>query len=143
MQLDDIFLAKFADITPDGLFTVVGGGLNKIDAGGFPWSWGFLFLVARVRLTLADAYGHRMTAIERVTPNGQIEPIGPESPMMELPSTAEIGPDNKYGLSFSFCLVNLFFPEAGVYKYRFKIDGQEIGVTELLVTGPAQGEQRR
>jgi hypothetical protein len=141
MQLEDIFLAKFAEITPDGLFTVVGGGLNKIHAGGFPWAWGLLFLVARVRLTLAEGYAQHRTAIERETPNGQIESIGPESPMMPLPSLAETGPDNKYGLSFSFCLVNLVFPEAGVYKYRFKIDGEEIGVAELLVTRQAQGEQ--
>ncbi len=121
--------------------TVVGGRLNKIEAGEFPW--GFLSLVARVRLTLVEAYEQHRTAIERETPNGQIEPIGPESPMMSVPSTAETGPDNKYGLSFSFCLVNLFFPEAGTDKYRFKIDGQQIGVAELFVTGPAQGEQGR
>ncbi len=143
MKLDDIFLAKFAEITPDGLFTVVGGGLNKICAARFPWSWGLLFLLARVRLTPGEAYEHHMTAIERQTPSGQLELLGPESPMTELPSTAETGPDNKYGLSLNFCLVNLVFPESGLYKYRLKIDGQEIGVTELLVTGPAQGEPQR
>ena len=81
--------------------------------------------------------------MEPETPYGQTEPIEAESLMMSLPTTAEIGPDGRVGLSFRVCLVNLFFPEAGVYKYRFKIDGQEIGVAELLVTGPVQGEQGR
>jgi len=35
MELEDIFLAKFADITPHGLFTVV-GGVNRLNTEGFP-----------------------------------------------------------------------------------------------------------
>ncbi len=61
--------------------------------------------------------------------------------MEPLSPTAEIGPDGRVGLTFIVYLVNLFFPEAGVYKYRFKIDGQEVGVAELLVAGPAEREQ--
>jgi hypothetical protein len=141
MQLEDIFLAKFAELTPDGLFTVVGGGVNRINAGGFPWAWGFLFLLVRIRLTTEEAQAQHVTAVERETPDGQIEPIGPESPMMPLPPTADIGPDGRVGLTFTLCLVNLVFPEAGVYKYHFKIDGQEVGVAELLVVGPTQGYQ--
>ncbi|HEV3255435.1 MAG TPA: hypothetical protein VG013_01020 [Gemmataceae bacterium] len=143
MQLVDIFLARFAELGADGLFTVVGGGLDRIEAQGFPSSWGFLFLLARIRLTTEEGLAHHTTAVERETPNGQIEPIGADSPMMRLPPAPEIGPDGRVGLSFNVCLVNLFFPEAGVYKYRFKIDGQAIGVAELLVTGPAQGELSR
>jgi hypothetical protein len=143
MQLEDVFLAKFAELTPDGLFTVVGGGVNRINAGGFPWSWGFLFLVVRIRLTSEEAQAEHVTVVEREAPDGQIEPIGEESPMVHLASTAETGPDNRYVLNFNVCLVNLVFPEAGVYKYRFKIDGQPIGVAELLVIGPSQGEQGR
>jgi hypothetical protein len=145
MRLEDIFLAKFAEITPDGLFTVVGGGLDRINAGGFPWSWGVLFLLARVRLTMAEAREQHRTVIERETPDGGIERLGPESPLTPLssPAEAETGPDGGIGLSFSICLMNLLFPEPGVYKYRFKIDGQELGVANLLVTGPAHGEQAR
>lgn len=140
MELEDTFLAKFAEITPDGLFTVVGGGVNKIQAGEFPWAWGLLFLLVRIRLTPQEATGEHTTAVERETPSGQIEPIGMESPMMRMPPVAELGPDGKLGLSFSVCLVNLLFPEPGVYKYRFRIDGQVISAAELLVAGPAQGD---
>src|SRR5260370_4009411 len=111
MKSDDIFFAKFAEITTDGLFTVVGGGLNKICADEFPWSWGFLYLLTRVRLTPTEALTQHNTSIERETPNGEIEVIGPESLLLPIASTAaETGPDNNYGLSFSFCLVNLLFP---------------------------------
>ncbi|MCI0460793.1 MAG: hypothetical protein L0Z62_27910 [Gemmataceae bacterium] len=115
--------------------------MNRINTGGFPWSWGLLWLVARIRLTTDEALRRHVTAVERETPNGQVEPIGAESPVQPIFSTAEIGPDGRFGLTVNFCLMNLYFPEAGVYKYRFKIDGQEIGVAELLVTGPAQGGQ--
>jgi hypothetical protein len=85
MQLEDIFLARYAELTPDGLFTVVGGGVNRINASGFPWSWGFLFLLARVRLTAEEAKGQHRTAVEREAP------------------------DRRVSLSFNFCLVNLVF----------------------------------
>ena len=143
MKLEDIFFARFAELGPDGLFTVVGGGLNKINADGFPSSWGILFLLTRVRLTPEEAQAQHTTAVVRETPDGQIEPIGEESPMMRLPPTADIGPDGRLSLSFCVCLVNLVFLTPGVYKYRFKIDGQEFGAAELLVAGPAQGEQGR
>jgi hypothetical protein len=143
MQLEDIFLARFADLTPDGLFTVVGGGVNRINANWFPSSWGLLYLLVRVRLTAEDAEAQHRIAVERETPYDQIEPLGPEAPMQPIPPALETGPDGRIGLAFSFCLVNLFFPKAGVYRYRFKIDGQPIGVAELLVAGPPQGEQGR
>src|SRR5262245_12456575 len=120
MKLEDIFFARFAELGPDGLFTAIGGGLNRINAGGFPWTWGLLFLVVRIRLTTEEAQGQHTTAVERETPNGQIEPIEPESPMMTMPATADVGPDGRVGLTFIVCLVNLAFPESGVYKYRFK-----------------------
>jgi hypothetical protein len=141
MELESIFFARYAEIGPDGMFTAAGGGVNRINAGGFPWSWGFLFLLVRVRLTIEEGQGQHMTAVEREYPSGQVEPIGAESPMMPVPPTADLGPDGRVGITFNVCLTSLFFPQAGVYKYRFKIDGQEIGVAELLVAGPLQGEQ--
>ncbi len=140
MQLDDVFLAKFAELGPDGLFTVVGGGVDRINVGALPWSWGFLYLLARVRLTTEEAQARHVWSVERETPYGRIEPVTEESPMEPLSPTAEIGPDGRVGLSFIIYLVNLIFTEPGVYKYRFKIDGREFGVAELLVAGPAQGE---
>jgi hypothetical protein len=138
MELEDTFFARFADLTPDGLFTVVGGGVNRINASSFPWSWGFMFLLARCRLTIEEAKGQHMLAIERETPNGHTEPIGAEFPMTHLQSAPEIGPDGKVGFSLNYCLVNLIFLEAGLYKYRLKIDGRDMGVANLLVTGPAK-----
>jgi hypothetical protein len=136
MELEDIFLAKYAELTPDGLFTAVGGGLNRINANGFPWAWGSLFLLARYRLTREEAQQQHMVAIERQVPSGQIEPIAAEFPMAPMPPNTETGPDDRIGFSLSYCLVNLLFPAAGVYRYRLKIDGQKIGVANLLVAGP-------
>src|SRR5258708_5585582 len=134
MQLEDIFLARFADLTPDGLFTVVGGGVSRINATEFPWSWGIMFLLARLRLTAEEAQNQHLTAVEREAPTGQIEAIGDAAPLLPLPPEAETGPDGRFGLHFSYCLVNLLFPRPGVYKYRLKIGGREVGAAELLVT---------
>jgi hypothetical protein len=142
MQLEYIFLAKFADITDDGLFTVVGGGINKIYADAFPSSWGSLYLVARVHLTVEDAQSQHRIALERESPKGQIEPILGESSTKELPGTPEVGPDDKVGLTFALWLMNLTFAGPGVYKYRFKIDGRELGVAELLIVGPHKENKR-
>jgi hypothetical protein len=143
MRLEDIFLARFADLTPDGLFTIVGGGVNRINAGGLPWSWGILFMLARLRFSPEEAAARHTAAVERQTPDGQIEPLGDESSLPPLSSDVEIGPDGMVGLNFTYCLVSLQFPRAGVYKYRLKIDGHEVGAVELLVAGPEQGEQGR
>jgi hypothetical protein len=141
MQLEDMFFARFADLTPDGLFTVVGGGLNRINADGFPSSLDLLFLVSRLRLTTEEGQAKHAFAVERETPGGNIEPIGTEDSIDPISPTADLGPDGRLGLTFAFSLVNLLFPEAGIYKYRLKIDGRELGGAELLVSGPAQGEQ--
>jgi hypothetical protein len=138
-----MFLARFTDLTADGLFTVVGGGVNRINAGEFPWSWGLLFLLARIRLSTEEAQAVHRYAIERETPDGFLESIASETPLERMPPTAEIGPDGNVGLNLSLCLVNLVFPKAGVYKYRLRIDGEELGVAELLVAGLTQGEQGR
>ena len=138
MELEDIFLARYAELTPDGLFTVVGGGVNRINAGGFPWSWGIMFLLARCRLTPEEAHRRHTVSIERESPNGQHESIGAPFPMANLPDRPEIGPDGKFSFNLNYCMTNLIFPEPGVYKYRLKVDEQEMGATRLLVAGPKQ-----
>src|SRR5262249_17917999 len=85
MELERIFLARFAEITPDGLFTAVGGGMNRILVSGFPWSMGFLFLLTQYRLSAEEAGRQHGMAVERETPNGRTEPIGAEFPMIPLP----------------------------------------------------------
>jgi hypothetical protein len=142
MELEDIFLAKFADITPDGLFTVVGGGVNRIEAGGFPWAWGLMFLLVRIRMTADEARKQHVTAVERESPGGKVESIGIDLGTTQLPAatTPDLGPDGKVGIVISVCLTNLIFPEPGVYGYRFKLDGQIIGVATLLVTPPRSEE---
>jgi len=138
MDLEDIFLARFAEIAPDGLFTAVGGGINRFSVHGFPWTLGFLFLLARYRLTSEETQCQHLMAVERDIPNGQTEPIGTEFPMIPLIPNTPPGPDGKFVFSLSYLLTNLVFSEAGVYKYRLKIDGHKIGEAHLLVAGPTQ-----
>jgi hypothetical protein len=141
MELERIFLARFAEIAPDGLFTAVGGGLNRISVGGFPWSLGFLFLLTQYRISAEEAGRHHVMAVERETPNGRTEPIGAEFPMIGLPPNTPAGPDGKFVFGLSYLLANPTFLEPGVYKYRLKIDGVRIGEVRLLVTGPTQPGQ--
>jgi hypothetical protein len=142
MELERIFLARFAEITPDGLFTAVGGGMNRISVSGFPWSLGFLFLLAQYRLSAEEAGRQHVMAVEREPPNGRAEPIGAEFPMIPLSPNTPAGPDGKFVFSLSYLLANPAFPEAGVYKYRLKIDGHRIGEVQLLVAGPTQRGER-
>jgi hypothetical protein len=144
MELARIFLARYAEITPDGLFTAVGGGMNRISVIRFPWTMGFLFLLTQYRLSAEEVgHQHRM-AVERETPNGQTEPIGAEFPMIPLPRNTPAGPDGKVDFSLSYLLANPAFPEPGVYKYRLKIDGDRIGEVQLLVAAVTQsgGQQK-
>jgi hypothetical protein len=139
MELERIFLARFAEITPDGLFTAVGGGMNRISVSRFPWSLGFLFVLAQYRVSTEEAGRPHVMAFERETPYGTTEPIGTEFPMIPLFPNTPVGPDGKFVFSLSYLLANPTFPEAGVYNYRLKIDGGRIGEVDLLVVGPTQG----
>jgi hypothetical protein len=141
MRVVDILLARYIELTADGTFTVVGGGVSRINTGGFPWSWGVLFLLARLRMTLEEGQGKHMIAVECETPSGETEPVGEETQMLSATPETELGPDGLVGLNFNYCMVNLHFPKPGVYKYRLKIDGQAVGSADLLVAGPTPGDQ--
>jgi hypothetical protein len=142
MNLRFIFLARLAEIGPDGLVTAVGAGIDRIDTGGFPWAWGLMSFIAQLRLTKEEASGEHVQSVERETPDGQIEPLLTGAPMMRVTPAAYTGPDGNVGLTVCLPLMNSIFPRAGVYKYRFKIDGQTLGETELLVAGPVQEETK-
>jgi hypothetical protein len=135
MELERIFFARYAEITPDGLFTAVGGGMNRIDARGFPWCIGFLFLLIEYRVSAEEAGRQHVMAVERDAPNGRTEPVGPDFPMIPLPPYTAPGPDGKFVYGLSYLLTNAAFPHPGVYTYRLKIDGDRIGEVQLLVAG--------
>jgi hypothetical protein len=142
MELERVFLARFAEITPDGLFTAVGGGMNRINVSGFPWSTGFLFLLAQYRVSAEEAGRPHVMAVEREAPTGRTEPIGAEFPMIPLSPNTPAGPDGNFVFSLSYLLANPAFPEAGVYRYRLKIDGHRIGEAQLLLAGVTQRGER-
>src|SRR6516162_4998088 len=104
MELEDIFLARYAEIAPDGLFTAVGGGMNRISVHRFPWTLGFLFLVARYRLSSAETKCQHVMAVDREIPNGQTEPVGAEFPMIPLIPNTPPGPDGNFVFSLSYLL---------------------------------------
>jgi hypothetical protein len=142
MELERIFFARYAEIAPDGLFTAVGGGMNRIDLGGFPWTIGFFFLLIEYRVSAEEAGRQHVMAIEREAPNARTEPVGAEFPMIPLSPNTAPGPDGKFVFALSYLMTNSTFPEPGVYTYRLKIDGARIGEIQLLVAGPTQpGEQ--
>jgi hypothetical protein len=136
LDLENIFLARYAEITPDGLFTAIGGGMNRISAAGFPWSLGFLFLVIQYRASAEEAGRQHMMAVEGEAPGGRAEAVGAEFPMIPLPPNTPAGPGGTFVFGLSYLMTNLFFAGAGVYKYRVKIDGRSIGEVQLLVEGP-------
>jgi hypothetical protein len=141
LELQIIFLARYAEISPDGLFTAVGAGINRINVNEFPWSLRMLFMLTCYRLSPEEAAGQHVMSVERETPNGQTEPIGNEFPMIPLAPYTQPGPDGNYVFSLSYLLANLVFSEPGVYKYRLKIDGNMIGETHLLLARPIQAER--
>jgi hypothetical protein len=141
MELQHIFLARFAEATPDGLLTVVGGPLSRLEADRFPTSIAFLYLPVHMRLTVSEAKGPHSCAVARELPNGQREQIGSPFDMIKMPAEArpEYGPDGKVGVSVNTWLVNLYFPEPGIYTYHFEVDGKSLGAAKLLVEAKLAG----
>jgi hypothetical protein len=137
MDLEYIFLARFADLSDDGLFTVHGGGMKTIVGEQFPVTWPLLCLVARVRATPSEFAAPRRMAIERVAPTGDVVVVGEEA---ASPSSASArpgvtrDPDGRICLNICAGMLGQVFPVPGVYQFRVKMDGKEIGATNIKVS---------
>lgn len=131
MELIYVIPADAAQASPDGKFSLLGGGIENINAPAFPAVQSGLALVVRLRALPSEA--------EQVHKFG-IEIIGPKDFHLTSGDIAEFRPTPLHEVSDRPLTINLVlnipllvFPEPGTYLFHLYVDSQEVGTFPLDV----------
>jgi hypothetical protein len=131
MELIYVIPADAAQGSPNGKFSLLGGGIETINAHSFPAVQPGFALVVRLRILASEAeQDHKFS----------IDIIGPKDFRVTLGDIIEFKPASSYGASDRPFAVNLIlnmpllvFPEPGTYHFHLHVDNQEVGTFPLNV----------
>jgi hypothetical protein len=138
MELIYVILADAAQVDPSGKFSLLGGGIENINALAFPTVQPGLALVVRLRVLSSEAeQDHKFS----------VDISGPKDFRVRSGDMAEFRPTLLSGVSDRPLTVNLIlnmpllvFPEPGAYHFHFYVDSQEVGTFPLDVQKITSGE---
>jgi hypothetical protein len=129
MELIYVIPADAAQVSPNGKFSLLGGGIENINAHSFPAVQPGFALVVRLRVLASEAeQDHKFS----------IDIIGPKDFRVTSGNITEFKPTSLYGASDRPFAVNLVlnmpllvFPEPGTYHFHLYVDSQEVGMFPL------------
>lgn len=129
------FVARAADVMPDGSFAVLGGGFSYVVFRQLPATYN-LAVTASFRVDPVD-YGreHRFALDIR-------DPMGSLAGALEgtgCPEKNEDFPSADLEFLFVFNVTNLLFIEPGEYQFRISVNGLEAGRISLLTRQQGAG----
>ena len=135
------FLAKAGEVSADGSFAVLGGGLEAVVADSFPAVVPCLMFLGKVEFDDAEAGAGRSMTVRILDASGKsVLPV-------ELTQTMvpEAHPDSsikKLRAGFAAQFFGLSFPSAGEYRFTMNADGNVVAANSLfLVKGPLTEEK--
>lgn len=115
MEISDLILADYADVSPRGKFTLVGAGFTEINSRKIPCIHGLMFLFVRVKATRQDIGKNRFD-VRIVGEKGAIFKAGGE-----IDVNTDLQGENHIPMVFQ--LNNLKFDLAGDYSIEIRING--------------------
>lgn len=137
MQLEFAFLADAAQATPDGKFSVIGGGFNVIYAPQFPALHSTLSIVIKLHVTKAEVGQEHNLRVELLNPLNAtaMPPLGAKF----TPTSNKDHPDWPITAQFAINLAGLIFEMPGKYTFRLSVDNVQLGTLPLYtaVQSPA------
>ena len=138
------FLADAAQTIPGQKFNVLGGGISRIGARGFPLRHPHLALVVGLRVTATETDRSHEVRLLVLDPDGaEIASATATIAMQKRPDVRD------EVLTFAVDLWNLTFPTGGDHSVRIMVNGSERERLPLLLTivtgeGPdGAGAERR
>jgi hypothetical protein len=140
MQLDFAFLAKYAELSPDGVFTAFGAGGNTL-SGALPLVIPNLSFLFRLSTRPDEAGRNFQIRIRPIAPNGGPIP-GSEGvvPFVPVENRADATQPATFTSVVNF--VNLTLHEAGQYRIELSlVDGDNLGNLAFTVVPQAHEEQ--
>ena len=141
MKLAYAFLADAAQVTPDGKFSVSGGGVEILTAPGFPVLTPSLSLLIRLIVEQDELGRAHELRLELLDPdNHNLLPLDAESTF-----APQLHPRTFVDMSLSYMFVvnipGFVFPSAGRYVFRVLIDSAPVGEVPLHLALSPTGEQ--
>lgn len=138
MELIYVIPADAAQAGPNGKFSLLGGGIENINALAFPAIQPGLALVVRLLVLASEAeQDHKFS----------VDITGPKDFRVISGDIAEFRPISSHGVSDRPFAINvilniplLVFPEPGKYHFCLYVDGQEVGKFPLDVQKIDSGE---
>lgn len=135
MQYRYGFVARAADVMPDGSFAVLGGGVNYVVFQQLPATYN-LAIITSFNLDAADYGREHRIRLEVCDPAGvsvfALDGTG-------FPEKNDDFPGAALDFMFVFNVTNFLFIEPGEYRFRISVDGRESGCISLLTKRKGAG----
>jgi hypothetical protein len=129
MKFHYAFCAKYAQTSPDGTFTVFGGGLDTIEVQEFPFVVQELAILLNVSLDPdEDAAGQRIM-VGFFDPEGGLLPLRAEFPVPAVPSSKRTR--DRIPVVCVVNIANACFPMPGRYSFQVLINGENVASVDL------------
>src|SRR5207249_4885506 len=140
MQLVFAQCCKYCEVSADGSFTVVGGGLSAVGSATFPAALAGLGIIAQVRFEQEELGQTFAIGVELFDQQGQRMPDF--NALVSLrPERNDRVPDLNR-TTFAIYAAGLAFPAPARYEFRMHCGEQELGSVPLYLIQaepPAQG----
>jgi len=132
MELRFAFVANSAEVSADGRFFVLGGGIDGIEVREIPTTLPALAVVFRIHF-LQDECGHEYRiGLYMACPDGTASPF--QTGLVVTPTAIIDGHQNRgANADVAFNLFGIPLPQEGEYSFHFRVDDTDIGSQPLFV----------
>src|SRR5258708_30723580 len=136
MELKYAFCARFAETTPDGTISMIGGGFNVLSGPTLPVLVPMLSVVARFEFTAEECGRAHEVSTSFIGPNG--EPLREPMVLAITPTARESNQDIPSAATCVLSLVGASFDHAGDYAFRFSIGGRFLRSVSVRIHAATQ-----
>jgi len=132
MKLDFALFANHAVVRPDGLFSMLDGGIVELEATSIPAMCPNLSLMARFSFD-ADECGKEHKCVVKVTsPSGNV--LEPDAAIVLKPTLNTRHPSIRSTFTAHFGYDRFACQEAGTYRFSFHVGESFVGDATLEAT---------
>jgi hypothetical protein len=130
MKLTYAFIAKYAEASSDGNFSVIGGGWDAVGVTALPFISPPIAVVACFRPDPQDVGHEQKIETQLFDPEGRATPVRWES---KITPCAEPERSNTSNVVWIVGSGFAFFSTAGVYQFRIQVNGVPAGMVPFEV----------
>lgn len=126
MQVEFALFCDAAGVSPDGLIDILRGGFDVVNAAGFPAKLGRMLLVVRLLCEPTECGQDHLFQSQMLDPRGNPVPTT-EMEIRFCPPHYPGNPARRNRMTLRLDHWGLEFSEAGDYRFRFLVDGEQVG----------------